>query len=75
MPAKHDPTKYKSWWNREVAYYKGDELLHTGTIKEVADIVGVQPETIHFYTMPTAQRRKDRGKKQHMIIRVVALDE
>lgn len=54
---------FASWWNYEIALYSGDELIDTGTIREVAERRGVQKMTIHYYLMPTAHRRADQRKK------------
>ena len=62
---------YSSTWNYEVAVYRGDDLIHAGTVKSAADFMGVQKRTIRFYLTPSGSRRADRRKKQDKIIRVV----
>ena len=43
---------------------RGYEIIAKGTIKELAEIQGVKPGTIRFYTSPTYQARGtgDRGR-------------
>lgn len=48
---------------KEYAVYKGDNLVCIGTAKECAAEMGVQPETIKFYTTPTYQKRLAKRKK------------
>lgn len=58
------PTQY--------ALYKGDELLHIGTIKEIAEAENVKRDTIHHYQTPTyLKRRKNNGNFR----KLVRLDE
>ena len=44
-----DPAQY--------ALYRGDELLHIGTAREIADAHGVRVETVRYYGTPTWRRR------------------
>ena len=37
----------------EVAVYRGENLLHSGKINDVAKAMGVQARTVYFYLMPT----------------------
>ena len=39
------------------ALYKGEELLATGAIIQIAYKLGVKPRTIKFYGTPTYQKR------------------
>ena len=41
----------------EYALYKGDELLAIGTVKEIADQIGVTKKTAFHYGTPTYQKR------------------
>lgn len=47
----------------EVAVYKGEDILASGPIHDVAKELGVRPETLQFYTTPSYQRRLARRKK------------
>lgn len=47
----------QAYWRYEIALYRGDEIIDTGTIEEVADRRGVQKLTIHYYLMPIAAKR------------------
>lgn len=49
--------KGQSIKNKEVAVYRGDELLCMGTIRECAKKLNVLEATIYFYLMPSYQRR------------------
>lgn len=53
------------------ALYKGEELLHIGTLTEIAEKEGVKQETIKFYSYPTYKKR---GKSENRRT-VVCLDE
>ena len=59
----------------EYAMYKGDELLHIGTIDEIAKAHGVLKETIRFYATPTYQRRIAKRKKARNYIVVFKLED
>lgn len=47
----------------EYALYKGDELIMVGTIKEIAEEMGVQEHTIRFYQSPSYKRRGKNNRK------------
>jgi len=57
MGKYHKIEPYSQWWNKEVTLYRGDEVIDTGTIKELAERRKVRKATIYWLTMPTAQRR------------------
>ena len=42
---------------RELAVYKGDEMLVMGTVQECAETLGVVPDTVRYYTYPSYQER------------------
>ena len=65
------PEPYSSTWRQEVTVYKGDDIIDSGTIKEVAERMGVQKRTICYYLTPTGSKRADRRKKQHKTLRIV----
>ncbi|WP_074389221.1 hypothetical protein [Streptococcus suis] len=52
---------------KEYALYKGDELLGMGTAHELADLLNVKVETIHFYSTPTYQKRTNPDKARRLI--------
>ncbi|MBS7837351.1 hypothetical protein [Wohlfahrtiimonas chitiniclastica] len=55
---------------REYALYKGENLIASGSIAEIAKIQGVKPATIVFYMSPTYQKRiKKNG------LRLISLNE
>ena len=52
---------------KEHALYKGDELIGTGTVKELADKFGVKPSTISYYHTPTYISRTSETKGRRLI--------
>lgn len=60
FPSGREP--FSQTWNYEIVLYKGDEIIDTGTIREVAERRGVQKKTILYYCMPAGHRRADRRK-------------
>lgn len=57
----------------QVAVYKGEELLVSGTIRHCAKVLGVQSRTIYFYLMPEYKRRVERRKNSSGNVRSVVL--
>jgi hypothetical protein len=56
--------KYKYY-----ALYKGDDLLAMGTVVEIAEEVGVLPDTVHFYNTPSYKKRvKDKNRRDLIIL-------
>lgn len=55
--------------------YKGEDLLHIGTLSEIAKEKGVLKETIRFYTTPTYKRRIARRKNPRNYITVTRLED
>lgn len=60
--------------NKEYALYKGEELLHIGTLSEIAEKEGVKRDTIMFYGTPTYRKRRKNSKDKNYRS-VVCLDE
>lgn len=52
-PGIKKPKKLKSIY----AIYDGDEFLTEGTAKEIADKLGIKPDTIYFYASSTYSKR------------------
>ena len=52
---------------KEYALYKGDELIGTGTVKELADKFGVKPSTIAYYHTPTYGNRTSESKGRRLV--------
>ena len=59
----------------EVAVYEADRIIAVGTVGQVAEELGVKPETIRFYTTPAYQRRLAKRKTLDKSRTVVRLDE
>ena len=68
------PEPRAAYWRYQVALYRGDEQIDTGTIEEVADRRGVQKQTIYFYTTPTGQARAAARKDKRYGLVAVRLD-
>jgi hypothetical protein len=67
------PEPYSSTWNYEIALYRGDELIDSGTIKEIAERRGVRKDTIRWYLTGAGQRRADARKDQSRSMRAVRI--
>ncbi len=65
---------YSATWAYEVALYKGDELIDSGTVKEVAERRGVRKATIVWYLSRRAHNRADNAKNGSNGIRAVRID-
>ena len=64
MYIKKEPKQY--------AMYKGDECLAIGTVREIAEQMGVREETIYYYLSKTYERRLDNRKTRNprIVIRI-----
>lgn len=51
----------------EYVMYKGENLLHIGTLEEIAKERGVKRDTIYFYTTKAYQNRLARRKAVNYI--------
>lgn len=49
----------------DYALYKDDTFIMIGTIKEIAQRLGVSERTVHFYSTPTYNKR---NKDNHYIV-------
>lgn len=65
----------KQLLNCEVAVYRGDDMIATGTLTEVAAQLKVNPETIYFYLTPAYQRRLAKRKTLDRSRTAVRLDD
>lgn len=55
----------------EVAIYRGDKFVTCGSIDQVADELGVKPNTIKFYLTPAYRRRlESRGSADTALIAI-----
>jgi hypothetical protein len=68
------PEPFRSWWRQEIALYRGDELVDSGTIKEIAERRGVRKDTIRWYLTGAGHRRADKRKDQSQAVRAVRSD-
>jgi len=60
------------------AVYKGEDLECMGTAQECAEILGISPETVVWYTYPTYQRRiskRKNPKNYRVVIKIEDGDE
>lgn len=53
---------------KEYYLYEGDEVIATGTIKEIAKKMGVKENTIKFYKNPSYLKRRENGKKYRVLV-------
>lgn len=53
--------------NTVYALYKGDEFIGVGTAEELAEMLGVKPSTVDWYSYPIAKQR-NKGKCKIAII-------
>ncbi|MGT2802968.1 hypothetical protein Javan253_0026 [Streptococcus phage Javan253] len=49
------------------ALYKGDNFIADGTVKEIAQAIGVKPSTVQFYASPCYARRTSEKKGLRLI--------
>lgn len=64
----------RQYWKYEISLYRGDEMIDSGTIEEIADRRGVQKLTIYYYLMPIANKRADSRKNKSTGFRAVRID-
>lgn len=67
------PEPYSTTWNYEVALYRGEDIVITGKLKDVAERLGVKKRTIKYHLTPAAGRRADQAKDQSKVMRVVRI--
>lgn len=60
---------------KEYALYKGEELLSTGTIYEIAEEMNIKPETVRFYGTKTYRARLAMRKTVKDTRTLVCLDD
>lgn len=58
----------------EYAVYKGDDMLFTGTIKEISDELNIQPNTLYRYSSLSYKRMIEREGRNNLIV-LVNLDD
>ncbi|MGX1195729.1 hypothetical protein [Metabacillus sp. SLBN-84] len=58
----------------EVAVYKGDEFVCSGTVNECAAFRNVKPDTIRYYLTAAYQRKLEKRKGSRNPIHVIRLD-
>lgn len=58
--------------SREACYavYDGDTFITLGTAKEVAQELGIKPESVSWLTSPTYKKRVKNSDKRRIVIRV-----
>ena len=65
----------KEYDKREYALYKNDDLLHIGSMEELAKFRGVRKETIQYYATPAYRRRIEKRNNPGSGITLVRLDD
>lgn len=56
----------------EYALYRGDEFITLGTVKEIAQYLGVKEASVRFWTMPSYIARI---KQYHNSLRAIRIEE
>lgn len=56
--------------NKIYALYKGEELIATGTMLQIAYKTGVKLRTIQFYKTPTYKNRRKKGKNFRELVEI-----
>jgi len=53
---------------KEYALYKGEEIIATGTVKEIAEKLNIKPDTVRFYGYPAyAKRRVNQDTRRDLV--------
>lgn len=52
------------------ALYKGEELIASGTLLQIAYQTGVKLRTIQFYKTPTYLKRRSKGKNYRELVEI-----
>ena len=55
---------------QEYALYKGDEFIDLGTIEELAERMGVTPNTIKYYQTPIYKKRGKDDSNSKVLIKI-----
>ena len=53
---------------KEYYLYKGDEVIATGTAKEIAKKLGISESTVRFYKNPSYFKRRENGKNYRVLV-------
>ena len=57
------------------ALYKGENLLADGTLKEIAEQMGLKEKTLLFYGTPTYQHRAKKVRNRLALVRLYHLGD
>jgi hypothetical protein len=60
---------------KDYAVYKGDNFICLGSVKECAEFMGVNPNSIFFYASPAYKKRLEKTKNPRDPIIVIKLDD
>lgn len=52
---------------KEYALYKGEEIIATGTIKEIAKELNIKEKSVHFYGTKSYQKRCKKGNNKILV--------
>lgn len=64
----------REYWKYEIALYRGEDIIDTGTVQEIAERRGVQKLTIYYYLQPIASKRADSRVSKTTGLRAVRTD-
>lgn len=59
--------KYKKKPKKEYVLYQGDDILSIGTMREIAEDMGVKEATISYYGTPTYKKRTSEEKGRRLV--------
>lgn len=65
----------QGYWNYEIALYRGEEIIDTGLLKDIAERRGVQKLTIYYYLQPIAAKRAALRKNKTTGLTAVRIDD
>lgn len=52
------------------ALYKGDEFIMLGTIKDLAEVLGVKEATVSWYASQASKKRRANRKNAYIVVRL-----
>lgn len=71
---KNGREPFYAYWNWQIALYHGDDIVATGTIKEIAERRNIQKGTVYRYCMPIATKRNAQRKNKSLGFTGVVLE-
>lgn len=72
---KNEKEPIRGYWRWTISLYRGEEIIDTGTIKEIAERRKVQKLTIYYYCQPIAAKRAAMRKNKETGLTAVVLEK